>query len=107
MRVLVLILVLLAAVAAPADVIHLKNGRTIWADQVRQNKDHVEYDLGEDTYAIPKSSVDHIDAGGMAPVHGSGAVANAPDITPAVPSFSHETDVAEKVIRDEIGRAHV
>ncbi len=99
-RVLVLILVLLVAVAAPADVIHLKNGRTIWADQVRQTKDHVEYDLGEDTYAIPKASVDHIDGGGIAPTHGSGASAGAPDITPAAPSFSHETDVAEKVIRD-------
>src|ERR1700691_3114238 len=69
-RVLVLILVLLAALAAPADVIHLKNGRAIWADQVRETKDRVEYDVGEDTYAIPKSSVERIDAGGVAPVHG-------------------------------------
>ncbi len=96
-----LILVLLAAIPASADVIHLKNGRTIWADQVREGKDRIEYDLGEDTYAIPKSSVDHIDAGGVAPVHsGSGAAANVPDITPAAPTFSHEADVAEKVIRD-------
>src|SRR6267378_351637 len=56
------ILVLLAALSAAADVIRLKNGRTIWADEVRQNKDRVEYDVGEDTYAIPKSSVDRIDA---------------------------------------------
>ncbi len=101
MRAIVLILVLLAALPASADVIHLKNGRTIWADQVREGKDRVEYDLGEDTYAIPKASVDHIDAGGVAPVHGgSGESANVPDITPAAPSFTHEADVAEKVIRD-------
>ncbi len=104
MRALVLILVilvLLPALPASGDVIHLKNGRTIWADQVRENKDHVEYDLGEDTYAIPKSSVDRIDAGGSAPVHaGSGAPANSPDITPPAPSFNHEGDVAAKVIRD-------
>ena len=107
-RALVLILVLLAALLAPADVIHLKNGRTIWADQVRETKDRVEYDLGEDTYAIPKSSVDHIEAGGAVPVHaGSGAAAsgtasNTPDIniTPPAPSFNHEADVAEKVIHD-------
>jgi len=55
--------VLLAGLPAIADVIHLKNGRTIWADQVREKKDRVEYDLGEDTYAIPKSSVERIDAG--------------------------------------------
>jgi tetratricopeptide (TPR) repeat protein len=103
-RALISILVLLAGIPASADVIHLKNGRTIWADQVRENKDHVEYDLGEDTYAIPKSSVERIDAGGIAPAHsGSGAsagVANVPDITPAAPSFNHETDIAGKLIRD-------
>jgi hypothetical protein len=72
-RVLIPILVLVTAVAAPADVIHLKNGRTIWADQVREDKDknRVEYDVGEDTYAIPRSSIDRIDAGGAAPVHSS------------------------------------
>jgi len=91
--------VLLAALKAPADVIHLKNGRTIWADQIRENKDRVEYDLGDDTYAIPKSSVERIDAGGAAPGH-AGESGNAPDITPPAPSFNHEADVAEKVIRD-------
>ena len=90
---------LLAALKAPADVIHLKNGRTIWADQIRENKDRVEYDLGDDTYAIPKSSVERIDAGGAAPGH-AGESGNAPDITPPAPSFNHEADVAEKVIRD-------
>jgi len=98
-RALVLILVLLAALPACADVIHLKNGRTIWADQVRETKTRVEYDLGEDTYAIPKSSVDHIEAGGVAPVH-AGASANLPDITPPTPSFRHAADLVEKVIRD-------
>src|ERR1700674_5219702 len=92
-RALVLILVLLPALPAPADVIHLKNGRTIWADQVRENanKDRVEYDLGEDTYAIPKSSVDHIDAGAPAPVHAAPG-APAPHATPPAPSFDHEAD---------------
>jgi hypothetical protein len=100
-RALVLILVLLPALPAPADVIHLKNGRTIWADQVRENKDRVEYDLGEDTYAIPKSSVERIEAGGVAPVHaGTSGNISAPDITPPAPSFNHEADVAGKVIHD-------
>jgi len=106
-RALVLILVLLPALPVSADVIHLKNGRTISADQVRESKnkntnnDRVEYDLGDNTYAIPKSSVDHIDAG--APVHaasGASANSNSPDITPPAPSFDHEADIAEKVIRD-------
>ena len=105
MRALVLniILVLLAGLPATADIIHLKNGRTIWADQVRENKDkdRVEYDLGEDTYAIPRFSVERIESGGVAPVHaGVASDASAPDITPPVPTFNHEADVAEKVIRD-------
>jgi tetratricopeptide (TPR) repeat protein len=91
---------LLAALPACADVIHLKNGRTIWADQVRETKNRVEYDLGEDTYAIPKSSVDHIEAGGVSPVHAGTANSNIPDITPPTPSFRHQADVVEKVIRD-------
>src|SRR6266853_2118044 len=104
-RALVLILVLLPALPAPADVIHLKNGRTISADQVRENanKDRVEYDLGDNTYAIPKSSVERIDvdvdAGSPAPVHAASG-ASAPDVTPPAPSFDHEADIAEKVIRD-------
>ena len=101
MRVFYLILVLLAALSAPADVIHLKNGRTIWADQVREdkNKDRVEYDVGEDTYAIPKSSVDRIDSGGAAPARSNSASA-VPDFNPPAPTFNHEGDVAEKIIRD-------
>jgi tetratricopeptide (TPR) repeat protein len=118
--VLILVLVILmvgglivGTLPASADVIHLKNGRTIWADQVRENKDRIEYDLGEDTYAIPKSSVERIEAGGVAPIHGggstvissagtssAGASVSVPDITPPAPTFNHAADIAEKVIRD-------
>jgi len=104
--------VLLPAVPAAADVIHLKNGRTIWADRVHQdqdkdkdkdkNKDHIEYEVGEDTYAIPKSSVDHIESGGARPSGSGGSgfsSSNAPNISAVAPSFDHEADVAIKVIR--------
>jgi len=98
---LLTILVLLAAVTAPADVIRLKNGRTIWADQVRETKNRVEYDVGEDTYAIPKSLVDRIEAGGVSPVHpGSSAAHDVPDYAPPAPTFSHQADISGKVIRD-------
>lgn len=59
------------ALVAAAEVIHLKNGHTIWADHVRQNADHIEYDVGDDTYAIPKSAVASIDAGGAPPASAS------------------------------------
>ena len=48
---------------AAADTIHLKNGHAILADSVREKGERVEYDIGDDTYAIPKSSIDHIDTG--------------------------------------------
>ncbi len=56
-----------AAVRASAEVIHLKNGRTIWADHVRENGSHLEYDIGDDSYAILKSTVDHVETGGIPP----------------------------------------
>jgi len=93
--------VLLASLPGSADVIHLKNGRTIWADQVRQAKGHVEYDVGDDSYAVPASSVERVDAGGVAPVRsGAGGPADLPEITPPTPTFTHEADVAAKVVRE-------
>ncbi len=83
------------------DVIHLKNGRTIWADQVRDGKDRIEYDLGDDTYAIPKSVVERVEVGGVAPLRGgASAAANAPDITAPAPTFDHAGEVMGRVIRD-------
>jgi hypothetical protein len=56
---------MLAAVYSPADVIHLKNGRTIWADEARENGARVEYEIGDNSYAIPKSKVERIESGGI------------------------------------------
>jgi hypothetical protein len=91
--------VLLASLPASTDVIHLKNGRTIWADQVRPTKDHVEYDVGDDSYAIPSASVERIEAGGVGPARSkAGSSAELPEITPPTPTFTHEADVAAKVV---------
>jgi tetratricopeptide (TPR) repeat protein len=86
---------------ASADTIHLKNGRTIVADNVRENGNHYEYDIGDDSYAIPKSSVDHVDAGGM-PAHaasGSATVGDLPTFTPA-DSLANEGDLVTKIIKE-------
>ncbi len=90
---------LLASSCASADTIHLKNGRTILADRVRENGNRYEYEVGEDTYAIPKSSVERIDAGGM-PAHG--AVANIPDLPAFAPanSLANEGDLVAKIIKE-------
>jgi tetratricopeptide (TPR) repeat protein len=93
-----------AAVCASAEAIHLKNGRTIWADHVRDTGTHIEYDLGDNTYAIPKSLVDRIDAGGTPPGYASseGSAKEAP----ALPEFAladnlkNDPALIGKIIRD-------
>ncbi len=48
---------------AQADVIYLKNGHRIVADSTHETNGRVEYTVGDNTYAIPKSVVDKIDVG--------------------------------------------
>lgn len=86
-----------------ADVIHLKNGRVIWADHVRENGTHVEYEIGEDSYAIPANSVERVESGGVPPQFASSASGNSSqDVSSVVP---HEelragADLPSKLIRD-------
>jgi tetratricopeptide (TPR) repeat protein len=90
-----------AAPRAWADTIHLKNGRTIVADHVRENGSHYEYDIGDDSYAIPKSSVDHVDAGGMPSQSSSGAtkLSGLPTFTPA-DSLANESAVFTQIVKE-------
>ena len=87
-----------------ADVIYLKNGRKIWADHVRESATHVEYEVGEDSYKILRSSVDRIEAGGLAPSYasasaGSSSVKDLPAFVPDDALAGHE-DLATKVVHD-------
>lgn len=92
------------AVSSGADVIHLKNGRRIWADHVRENGSRVEYDVGDDSYAIPKSSVESIEAGGLPPAYSSSAGSSG--AAKELPTFNldntltgHE-DLASRVVQE-------
>lgn len=102
LRVIILFLALtLVTSGALADTIHLKNGRTIVADHVRENGNHYEYDIGDDSYAIPKSSVDHVEAGGMPAQSSSGAgkVGDLPTFQPA-DTLANEGDISTKIINE-------
>ena len=98
-----LIFVIGSALCATAETIHLKNGRAILADSVRETATHVEYTIGEDTYALPKASVDHVDSGGS-PVHSSGsstlAARSEMPITAPTEDISRASEVQDKLIRD-------
>jgi cytochrome c-type biogenesis protein CcmH/NrfG len=93
-----------AVVCASAEVIHLKNGRTIWADHVRDTGTHIEYDLGDNSYAIPKSLVDRIDAGGAPPGFASaeGSAKESHDLPEFAPADNLKNDPAliGKIIQD-------
>ncbi len=88
---------------ASAEIIHLKNGRTIWADQVRESGSHLEYDLGDNSYAIPKSAVDHVEAGGIPPQYASAASPVKHEVPDLVPpgNVSGIPDLTDAVIKDD------
>ena len=94
---------LLSVTGASAEVIRLKNGRTIYADQVHENGAHLEYEVGEDSYAIPKSVVLRIEAGGVRPERvsttGGRSSEDAPSFTPP-DNLKGESEVIDKIIRD-------
>ena len=92
---------MLPAAQSAAEVIHLKNGRSIWADHVREVGPKVEYDQGDNSYAIPKSSVDRIETGGLPPEYAS-AGAGKHDVPAFIPpsNLRNEAEVAGKVIRE-------
>ena len=90
-------------VSAAAEVIHLKNGRSIWADRVRENGSHLEYDLGDNTFAIPRALVERVDSGAPSPPEPSDA--NGKDL-PELPTFAspqvlaRDSSLADKIVHD-------
>jgi tetratricopeptide (TPR) repeat protein len=103
MRLRVTLLFLLLASACTvgwADTIHLKNGRTIIADHVRENGNRYEYEIGDDSYAIPKSAVDRVESGGIAAHSGGGAkLADLPTLTPS-DNLANEGDLVGRLIKE-------
>ena len=105
MRVFVIFsIALLAPLYVSADVIHLKNGRTIWADHARDNGTKVEYDRGDDSYAIPKASVERIEQGGVPPQYavpasGPEDVGEMPSLAPAE-NLKDQDSITGKVVHD-------
>jgi tetratricopeptide (TPR) repeat protein len=88
-----------------ADTIVLKNGRTIFADHVSERGARVYYEVGEDSYAIPRSLVERIEAGGAPP---PSSPASARPMPPAdLPSMAASIDSADAVVLRVIHDDHV
>jgi tetratricopeptide (TPR) repeat protein len=100
--ILLIVSIELGATCASADTIHLKNGRTILADSVRENGDHCEYNIGDNAYAIPKSSVQRVEAGGAPASTSTDAAKVAGDLPSFAPTDSlvNEGDLPTKIVHD-------
>ncbi len=87
---------------SPADVIHLKNGRRIWADRVREDGAHLEYEVGDNSYAIPRALVDRIEEGGIPPEVRSVSSESNKEVPSFVPNDEMRTigDLPAQVIRE-------
>lgn len=68
---------------ALADIIHLKNGGAIYADQTKQTASGVEYQKGDDSYTIPNSVVQSVEKSDAPPLS---SASNS-----AIPAFAPET----------------
>jgi hypothetical protein len=92
-----------SCLCSSADVIHLKNGRKIWADHVHEDGNRLEYDVGDDSYAIPKSSVESIEAGGVTPTFASSSGRTESKELPALSledTLAGHADLASSVVHD-------
>ncbi len=101
MRHCVIFLLLFCAVRGTADTIHLKNGRTIWADRVREHGARLEYDVGDNSYAVPASVVERVEQGGTPPGISSPAAVHD-EVSSFVPNdqLASDADLPSKVIHD-------
>ena len=101
MRRLLSILALTAglALAAQAETIHLKNGGIIIADSVHESNGRVEYQIGDDSYGLPQSAIDHIDTSGL-PERSSNSLKDAPLLTTPLEDVPGVGQIQDKLIRD-------
>ena len=91
-----------AAAAARADTIVLKNGRRIFALNVREEGDRVKYETSAGELSLPKSIVDHIEKGGAVQM-GDSPAAGAASLTitpPAMGTKSGDTEIENGAVHD-------
>jgi tetratricopeptide (TPR) repeat protein len=98
-RCLALALAGAGAVSASAEVIHLKDGDVIYVDSVKEGANKVEYSIGDDTYAIPKSRVQSIEAGARPQVNPPPSQAEMAAFTPDTRTAG-EGPLLERIVHD-------
>lgn len=86
-----------------ADVVRLKNGDIIYADQVKENANSIQYEVGDNTYSIPKSKVQSVEAGAH-PADTSPAV-QMPVLTPEMQTGDYGELLNQIVHGHEVDRS--
>jgi hypothetical protein len=98
-----LCLVLSLSLTAPAEVIRLKNGDVIYADEVKQNADRVAYEVGDNSYTIPRSRVLSIESSPSEPA--GPHPLQFPELRPEM-QLGGEQDMLAQVVHDhQVDRA--
>src|SRR5262245_13803423 len=77
------------------EVVHMKNGDVIYADRVTETASSVQYEIGDNSFTVPKSRVDRIETGVPAP----GRPSELPVYVPSAPAAG-EGELLGQVVRD-------
>lgn len=96
MRLPVIFFLLLAAPLLRGDVVVLKNGKRIIVDTAREKNGRVEYEIGDNTFAISQKLVERIETGISVPTT---TRAETPGLTPAS-TLPTPSDITSKLIHD-------
>lgn len=97
-----------ASVPLPAsgEVIRLKNGDVIYADELQEDSTNIKYQVGDNTFTIPKSRVASVELG-PANTPSSGTTAAVPTFIPEI-QVTGERDLLEQVVHNhEIDRGAI
>jgi Peptidase MA superfamily/Tetratricopeptide repeat len=94
-RLAVLSLIAGLSCLADAEVVRMKNGDVIHADRVTETSSNVRYEIGDDSYTVPRSKVERIEAGPSMPVRQS----ELPTYVPNTPATG-ERELLEQVVHE-------
>src|SRR5213080_29886 len=83
-----------------AEVVHMKNGDVIHADRVTESANTIQYEVGDDSYTVPKSKVERIEAGAPASV----GATELPTYVPAAPAVGEEELLVQIVREGSVNR---
>jgi len=92
------------AVAIPsfscAEVVHMKNGDVIRVDRVTESANTIQYEVGDDSYTVPKSKVERIEAGAPSSVRAT----ELPTYVPGAPAVGEEELLGQIVREGSVNR---